>query len=64
MIQIPVEAVNQLMEKIRDSLLQLDPSPEADQLNEIFKLMIARVQRMRDNPPEGSDKAVFAGLAC
>src|SRR4051812_34550886 len=44
--QIRVDTMNQLIEKIRDALLQLDPSPEADQLNETFKLMLQHIRHM------------------
>jgi hypothetical protein len=61
-VQISVESVNQLIEKIRELLLQMDPSPEADQLNTIFKLLLQRVRTMREDPPEGC-RLPFDGFA-
>lgn len=33
------ETINQMIDKIRDSLGELDATPEADQLNELFTVI-------------------------
>uniref|UniRef100_A0A915CXI2 Vacuolar protein sorting-associated protein 35 n=1 Tax=Ditylenchus dipsaci TaxID=166011 RepID=A0A915CXI2_9BILA len=47
--KITPETVNQMIDKIRDLLLQLDPSPEAEQLNEIFTALITRLRSHQQN---------------
>ncbi|KAI1700562.1 vacuolar protein sorting-associated protein 35 domain-containing protein [Ditylenchus destructor] len=59
--KISPETINQMIDKIRDSLLQLDPSPEADQLNEIFTALINRLRENQQNPPAESQVS-YAGF--
>lgn len=47
MFQITPEIINSLIDKIRDSLMQLDPSSETDHLNDTFQVfLLKKMQRI------------------
>uniref|UniRef100_A0A914DM28 Vacuolar protein sorting-associated protein 35 n=1 Tax=Acrobeloides nanus TaxID=290746 RepID=A0A914DM28_9BILA len=58
--QITYDIINQLVDKTKDSLLQLDPSPDLDLLNESFSGTLSHLRYLKSS---NADSSRYDGIA-